>query len=409
MSGPDEIALLTGGADKPYALGLASALIHRGIRLDFIGSDHVDASELQKTNLVNFLNLRGNQSSRASIFRKCLRMTAYYCRLVRYAAGAHPKVFHILWIGKLEFLERILLVYYKMLGKRLVFTAHNVNARKRDGNDTWFNRACLRFQYRMMDHIFVHTVKMRDELVVEFEVPPGKISVIPFGINSTLPRTLLTAANAKKRLGLEQNTRTILFFGHIAPYKGLEYLVEALTLLARQADDYRVIVAGKPKDCAEYWDEIRKSILAHRIEANVTIHSDFIPDDQVETYFKAADVLVLPYKHIYQSGVLFLSYYFGLPVVAADVGSLREDIIEGKTGFVFRPEDSHHLALTLHHYFNSPLYRRLEHSRELIARHAGARNSWEKASEMIHAVYRKALKDLHACDTAPEKDEVYDA
>ena len=67
--------------------------------------------------------------------------------------------------------------------------------------------------------------------------------------------------------------------------------------------------------------------------------AEFIPDEETEIYFKAADVLVLPYRHIYQSGVLFLGYSFGLPVLAADVGSLKDEIVEGKTGFVFRPED----------------------------------------------------------------------
>ena len=58
----------------------------------------------------------------------------------------------------------------------------------------------------------------------------------------------------------------------------------------------------------------------------------FIPDEEMELYFKAADVLVLPYKEIFQSGVLFLAYSFGLPVIATDVGSFREDIVEGQDG-----------------------------------------------------------------------------
>ena len=59
---------------------------------------------------------------------------------------------------------------------------------------------------------------------------------------------------------------------------------------------------------------------------------EYVPDAETEVYFKAADVLALPYTHIFQSGVLSLGYGFGLPVIAADVGSLKEEIIEGKTG-----------------------------------------------------------------------------
>ena len=102
------------------------------------------------------------------------------------------------------------------------------------------------------------------------------------------------------------------------------------------------------------------------------LRAEFIPDDETETYFKAADVLVLPYRHIYQSGVLFLGHSFGLPVLAADVGSLKDDIVEGKTGFVFRPEDPDDLARVIEQYFASDLYADLNNRRKEIrrARHA---------------------------------------
>ena len=57
---------------------------------------------------------------------------------------------------------------------------------------------------------------------------------------------------------------------------------------------------------------------------------EYVPDEETELYFKAADVLILPYTHVFQSGVLFLGYSFGLPAIAADVGSLKEEIIEGR-------------------------------------------------------------------------------
>ena len=86
----------------------------------------------------------------------------------------------------------------------------------------------------------------------------------------------------------------------------------------------------------------------------------YIADEDVEQYFVAADVLVLPYKFIYQSGVLFLAYSFGLPVIAFDVGTLREDIVPGKTGFLCCPEDSDALAAAINTYFDSDLFRNLE-------------------------------------------------
>jgi len=70
----------------------------------------------------------------------------------------------------------------------------------------------------------------------------------------------------------------------------------------------------------------------------VLLRTDFIPYDETEVYFKSADVFVLPYRHIYQSGVLFLGHGFGVPVLAADVGSLRDDIVEGRNGLFSGPK-----------------------------------------------------------------------
>ena len=190
-----DVALLTGGEDKPYALGLGSALAAQRVRVDFHGSDEIDGPELHSTPYINFLNLRGDQSRGASFCKKAFRVLRYYGRLFWYASTASPKVFHILWHNPFEVFDRLVLMrYYKFCGRRLVFTAHNVNARKRDGGDSWLNRFSLRAQYRSADHIFVHTHRMKAELETDFSVPEAKITIIPFGINNTLPNTSLARA-----------------------------------------------------------------------------------------------------------------------------------------------------------------------------------------------------------------------
>ncbi len=91
-----KVALLTGGGDKPYALGLATVLAAEGVLLDFIGSNDLSAPEVLDNPRVNFLNLRGDQSREASLPIKIGRVAVYYWRLIHYAAAAKPKVFHIL-------------------------------------------------------------------------------------------------------------------------------------------------------------------------------------------------------------------------------------------------------------------------------------------------------------------------
>ena len=100
-----EIALLTGGDDKPYVLGLVEALTSKGVSVDVIGSDDLAVPELVWNPRVNFLNLRGDQAPQTMLRRKIIRILAYYCRLLRYAIVAKPTIFHILWNNKFELFD----------------------------------------------------------------------------------------------------------------------------------------------------------------------------------------------------------------------------------------------------------------------------------------------------------------
>jgi D-inositol-3-phosphate glycosyltransferase len=387
------VSLLTGGSDRPYVFGLTKELISKGAVLDVIGSDELDSPEFHDTLRLNFLNLRGDLRPGASFLRKMSRVCAYYLKLIHYAATAKPRIFHILWNNKFETLDRtLLMLYYRVLGKRIVLTAHNVNAGKRDAKDTLLNRLTLRIQYRLADHIFVHTEEMKRELVQEFGVQLVRVTVIPFGINNAVPNTLLTPSEAKQRLDIRDGEKAILFFGRITPYKGLEFLIAAFRQIQARCDGYRLIVAGRPDRCENYWNTMRESIREDVQKGHILLRSEFIPDEQTEVYFKAADVLVLPYKQIYQSGVLFLGHSFGLPVLAADVGSLKDEIIEGKTGFMFRSVDPVDLARTIERYFSSDLFADLSSRREGIKDFATAHHSWDLVGKMTMNVYAGLLQ-----------------
>ena len=389
-----EVALLTGGIDRPYTFGLAMELIAKGVALDVIGSDSLDFPEFHGMPGMNFLNLQGSQRADVSLIRKVFRLLAYYAKLIRYAATAKPKTFHILWNNQFELFDRTLLtLFYRFLGKRIVLTVHNVNARRRDSKDTHLNRLTLRIQYRLADHIFVHTERMKLELSEEFGVQGARVTVIPFGINNAVPNTCLSQREAKQRLGIDDDQKTILFFGRITPYKGLEYLISAFQQVLARRDDYRLIVAGRPEnDCQKYWGAIQERVQEDVRRGRVLLRADHIPDDETELYFKAADVLVLPYRQIYQSGVLFLGYSFGLPVLASDVGALKDEIVEGMTGFVFKSEDSVDLATTIERYFASDLFANLNSRRQEIRDFAAERHSWDVVGQMTMSVYANLLR-----------------
>jgi glycosyltransferase involved in cell wall biosynthesis len=388
------IALLTAGKDSHYALGLLSVLVDEDLHIDFIGNDAMmDAEDTKRPN-VSYFNLRGDQRGDAPLMEKALRVLIYYTRLIAYATRSDARIFHILWLNKFMFFDKIFLnIYYKLLGKKIVFTAHNVNAGERDGTDSFLNRISLRFMYSVVDHIFVHTDRMKKQLVGDYYVSEEKVSVIPFGVNNVIPKSNMTRGAARHRLRLKDSEKVMLFFGNIAPYKGLEYLISAMAALKEKIPDLRLIIAGrvKDKDCEDYWERIQKLIDNNGLGQSILLHIRYVPDEEVEVFLKAVDVMILPYKHIFQSGVIFLSYNFGLPVIAADVGSIRDSIIKGETGFVFRVEDIIDLEDKIELFFKSELYGRTKENARNIIEYVNKNNSWRKVSGITYEIYQKLL------------------
>jgi glycosyltransferase involved in cell wall biosynthesis len=382
------ISLLTGGMDSYYQLDLVAGLVSAGVYVEFVCNDEMAASEIARHELVAVYNLRGDQDPDAPLAQKLARILAYYIRLLWYSARTRSRVFHIQWENKFLLFDRTLLcLFYKLLGKTLVFTAHNVNAGKRDGTDSWRNRFGLRVMYRLVDHIIVHTSTARDELIREFDVPEHKVSAIECGVNRIVPKTPLSREEAKRQLGLTSQEKAVLFFGNILPYKGLEYLVDAVRQLLRQDETYRLIIAGRSQLHKSYWREKIEPRLADALGEKVILRTSLISDEGVEVYFKAADVLVLPYLMIFQSGVLFVAYAFGLPVIASDVGAFRDDIVSGKTGYICLPRDVTSLAEAIAAFFSGPLFTHHEESRRFIAEYAADRYSWEKIGQKTKEVY----------------------
>jgi len=139
----------------------------------------------------------------------------------------------------------------------------------------------------------------------------------------------------------------------------------------------------RKKGYETYWHEIQESISHNFSPQKVIQQIKFISDDETELFFKAADVTVLPYTEIFQSGILFLAYSFGLPVIATDVGSFRQDVVEGRTGFICKPKAAEHLAAVLETYFESDLFKHLADIRD----HVNRQNSWQSVANITSHVY----------------------
>ena len=388
-----KVALLTGGKDPHYALALVRELRTRGVDVAFVGSDDLVPARDGGPGALEFHNLIGSQGGH--VVAKMWRVLRYYGRVVRFAVQTDARIFHVLWFRKFPVVERVLLNgFFKLLGKTLIFTAHNVDDRARDGKATALaNRLSLGFLYRSVAHVFVHTERMKSEIVERFRIRTDKITVVPFGINDVIPRSSASRADAKRRRGFEADERVILFFGNIAPYKGVEDLVRAFAELAREDPRCTLVVAGHPKDpsCESYWQATEALIDELGLAPRVRRELGYIPDDEVGDIFRSADVSVLPYRRVYQSGVLALSYAQGVPAVVADVGSLKEDVIEGETGFVFRPGDVRDLAAKLRAFFSTDLFADLDTRSRKIAEYGAERFSWATNADLTCRVYARTV------------------
>lgn len=388
-----KISLLTGCQDRPYAFGLAMALVKIGVDVDFVGSDDEDCPELHHTPRLKFVNLKRSSRANGSRVIRAMRFLNYYLRLMRYVRMTDTQILHILWNNRFEYFDRtLLLLYFKACRKRILMTAHNINSSRRDGSDSLLNRLTLRAQYRIVDHIFVHTPKMKQELCGDFGVPDHSVTVIRHPVNNAFPNTDLSPREARRRLGIDLGEKVMLFFGRIRPYKGLEYLLSAFEQVADYDSSYRLIIAGEcQKGYESYSSIIQRAIDTHRNRHCILPAIGFVPDQDAEIYLKAADVLVLPYKDIFQSGVLFLAYSFGLPVIASDVGSFRDEIIEGQTGFLCKPCDANDLARAIDTYFASNLFGQLSERRSQLQHYAFAQHSWSTVAELTEKSYMELL------------------
>ena len=144
---------------------------------------------------------------------------------------------------------------------------------------------------------------------------------------------IISKADAKKQLKLDNNSNYILFFGFIRDYKGLDTLLEAFADKRLRKFPVKLLIAGefytKPD---KFLDIIKK----HKLEKLVELHTEFIPNTDVHKYFCASDVVVQPYKTATQSGITQVAYHFNKPMVTTDVGGLAELIPDNKVGFVVK-------------------------------------------------------------------------
>jgi glycosyltransferase involved in cell wall biosynthesis len=302
----------------------------------------------------------GAQGSRTRMLAKLAQHVPDMLRYRRAAAAAD--VVHFQWLT-VQHLDGLLLPR----GRKLVLTAHDVLPREpRPGQLTAQQRLYERF-----DAVVVHSEHGRRRLTRELGIDPARVHTIPHGAFAHLAQAPPAPPPH------ETDKPVVLCFGLMRPYKGLDVLIEAW----RGIEHAELWIAGMP----------RMDISALRAAAppNVRFDARFIGDDELPAYFQRADLVVLPYREIDQSGVLFTALAFGKPLLLTDVGGFPEIAATGaaRTVPAGDPAALHHTLVDL---LADPAELAEMASRARAA--AAGRYSWEQIAQAHLRLYEQLLK-----------------
>jgi glycosyltransferase involved in cell wall biosynthesis len=219
-----------------------------------------------------------------------------------------------------------------------------------------FAKQLTRYALSPGDGFIAQSDQVRSDLLSEVpSVAPGSVVTVPlpvfdFGIPG---RERKTKSNARAELGISNTCKVVLFFGFIKAYKGLEYLIDAAPMLqGKFGNNIKVLIVGDIYgDKKPYLDRIAESSASDIIQ----LVDGYMPDEIVEDYFVASDLVALPYVSATQSGIVQIAMNYDLPVVSTTVGGLPEVVDHGRTGFLVPPKNSESLGEAIIKFFDDDL------------------------------------------------------
>lgn len=199
----------------------------------------------------------------------------------------------------------------------------------------------------------------------------------------------LTFEFAKQTLNLDVNTRYLLFFGFIRDYKGLDLLIKAFADERMRRFPVKLLIAGEFYSSPDNYLALIKE---NNLEEWIEMRTEFIPDDKVNIYFSAADMVVQPYKSATQSGVTQIGYHFNKPMLVTNVGGLSEIIPDGKIGYVVEPESDKIADALVDFYENE---RRIEFESNIPEEKK--KFSWSNMTQAFLSLYNQ-IRELKQSD-----------
>ena len=226
----------------------------------------------------------------------------------------------------------------KLLKKyRKLFVCHNVFPHERFP----FDRLLAKMVLRQGDSFIVQSGKDGEDLKTILPDAVYEQTVHP--TYNAFKFEEMSKEEGRRRLNIAPDRKLLLFFGFVREYKGLKYILEAMPRIAEKQKNISLLIVG------DFGSQENKGFYEKIIEKNgindyVEIYDGYIPDKEIEKFFAACDLVVLPYESATQSGIVQIAYGFEKPVVVTNVGGLPDVVNDGRTGYIVEPGNPKALA-----------------------------------------------------------------
>ena len=264
------------------------------------------------------------------------------CALTTRFLVSRPDVVHVQYLPMLKWrvpLDFWFLEFCRRRGSKIMLTVHDLLPH--DSGDVY--RKTFDQLYRLVDGMICHSDHVKRRLESEFSVPEEKVSVIPHGpFFYDLPPTGLTST--LQSFAVEPGEVFVLWQGIIFPYKGIDLLLRAWERVEAQREDACLVIAGT--GAPEFLDQIRGQVRELGLK-RVKLHFRFISTEELVALYRAAEVVVYPYRAITTSGALATGLALGKAIVASDLPVFRELLTDGENALLVDPQDSDELACAL--------------------------------------------------------------
>jgi len=238
-----------------------------------------------------------------------------------------------------------------------------------------------RFAFTAVDAYIVQSQKVENDL--KMLVKKAKYKRIEHPIYEIFGEQI-DKNYARNKLQLSDE-KIILFFGYIRKYKGLDTLLDALKLVLQQIKVKLLVVGEFYEDEKSYLERAKKLDIMN----SVIFVSHYVPNEQVATYFCAADCVVLPYRSATQSGIVQIAFNFDKPVIVTEVGGLTEVVRNNTTGFIVPPEDPAALAKAIVKFYNENCEQKFSEEIKKIRQNF----SWDKMVDAIEQLTEEIKKE----------------